>query len=102
MGSIPDVEPIRWKYGHTGVLEVRNLSPTEHPFHLHGLVFEVLSVDGVPPEQQQIEDTVNVGIYQTVRLLITADNIGQWMAHCHILPHGDEGMMTIFEVYNEE
>lgn len=100
--QFPDVEPIRWKYGHTGVLEVRNLSPTEHPFHLHGLVFEVLSVDGVPPEQRQIEDTVNVGIYQTVRLLITADNIGQWMAHCHILPHGDEGMMTIFEVYDEE
>lgn len=97
--QFPNVEPIRWKFGFTGVLEVRNLSPTEHPFHLHGLLFEVLSVDGIPPQQKQIEDTINVGIYQSVRLLITADNIGQWMAHCHILPHGDGGMMTIFEVY---
>ena len=97
--QFPDIEPIRWKYGHTGVLEVRNLSPTEHPFHLHGLLFEVLSINGVPPEQKQIEDTINIEIYQSVRLLITADNLGQWMAHCHILPHGEGGMMTVFEVY---
>jgi FtsP/CotA-like multicopper oxidase with cupredoxin domain len=97
--QFPEIEPIRWRYGHTGVLEVRNLSPTEHPFHLHGLLFEVLSINGVPPEQKQIEDTINIEIYQSVRLLITADNIGQWMAHCHILPHGEGGMMTVFEVY---
>ena len=34
--NLQNVEPIRWKYGYIRVLEVRNLSPTEHPFHLHG------------------------------------------------------------------
>ena len=84
--------------GTEAVVEVRNLSPSEHPFHLHGLTFEVLSIDGIPPVHARIEDTINVAIRQTVRLLVAADNPGEWMAHCHLLPHAEDGMMAVLRV----
>lgn len=80
------------------IVEVRNLSPTEHPFHTHGLDFEVLAVNGVVPEVARFEDTINVGIRDVVRLRLVANNPGTWMVHCHVLPHVGEGMMTLLEV----
>ena len=80
------------------ILEVRNLSAAEHPFHLHGMAFEVLSVDGLPPASKTMADTWNVRIRETVRLKIIADNPGDWMSHCHILPHQHLGMMTVLRV----
>ena len=80
------------------VIEIRNSSPTEHPFHLHGHAFEVLSIDGVQSESFTLEDTVNVPVRSRVRLRLVADNPGDWMAHCHILDHADRGMMTVLRV----
>ncbi len=94
----PDVTIAEVPQGAERVLEVRNISPTHHPFHLHGHAFEVLSVDGVPPPHRRIEDTIDVGIRQTLRLRWLADNPGDWMAHCHILPHAEDGMMTVLRV----
>ena len=96
--KFPDVTIETLGLGDDAVIEVRNLSPTEHPFHLHGMPFEVLSVDGVPPAAFTLEDTINVAIRQTVRLKVLADNPGDWMAHCHILPHAHDGMMTVLRV----
>ncbi|MCA9539902.1 MAG: multicopper oxidase family protein [Myxococcales bacterium] len=96
--KFPDVTVQRVPRGSRPIIEVRNLSPTEHPFHIHGNVFEVLSVDGQPPAMRQIEDTLNIRIHQRVRLRLEADNPGAWMTHCHILPHAEEGMMTVLEV----
>ncbi|TNF32020.1 MAG: multicopper oxidase family protein, partial [Deltaproteobacteria bacterium] len=94
----PDVTVREVALGTSVVVEVRNLSVTEHPFHLHGHAFEVLSVGGVPPAARRVEDTLNVRIREPVRLLLHADNPGDWMAHCHILPHADQGMMTVLRV----
>jgi FtsP/CotA-like multicopper oxidase with cupredoxin domain len=80
------------------IIEVRNLSSTNHPFHLHGQRFEVLSVDGVPLPARRIEDTVDVGIRERVRLLLHAENPGDWLLHCHLLGHEDHGMMTVLRV----
>ncbi|MFT7624376.1 MAG: FtsP/CotA-like multicopper oxidase with cupredoxin domain, partial [Myxococcota bacterium] len=76
----------------------RNLSPTEHPFHLHGHAFEVISLDGEAPPHYMLEDTLNIPIRQTARLRLLADNPGDWMTHCHILPHAGQGMMTVLRV----
>lgn len=94
----PDVTVESVPFGEELVVQVRNVSATHHPFHLHGLHLEVLSRDGVAPEQFTDEDTVDIGLYETIRFRTTADNVGWWMAHCHILPHGDDGMMTVLEV----
>jgi FtsP/CotA-like multicopper oxidase with cupredoxin domain len=96
--TFPDVPVETIAFGAPTVVEVRNLSATEHPFHLHGNHFEVLSVDGVAPAFRLMEDTVNVAIRSTVRMLVTPDNPGDWMAHCHILPHAEGGMMAVLRV----
>ena len=94
----PDVTVQSLALGQPAVIEVRNLSTTEHPFHLHGQSFEVLSVNGVPSSARQVEDTVNVEIRGTVRLLVRPTNPGDWMAHCHLLPHAEGGMMSVLRV----
>ena len=50
------------------------------------------------PAQPTYEDTINVRIRERVRLRIVADNPGDWMSHCHILPHAEDGMMTVLRV----
>ena len=94
----PNVTIEQVPFGASVVIELRNLSPTEHPFHLHGLSFEVLSRNGEPPAYRTLEDTINVRIRETVRIRVTATNAGDWMAHCHILPHAGDGMMTVLRV----
>lgn len=94
----PDVTIESVDLDDTAIIEVRNVSPSEHPFHLHGHAFEVLSLGGVPPETQTIEDTINIPIQSWARLRLVADNPGDWMAHCHILPHAEDGMMTVLRV----
>ncbi|MDP2316315.1 MAG: multicopper oxidase family protein [Pseudomonadota bacterium] len=96
--SYPEVTVETATLGEASVIEVRNLSATEHPFHLHGQSFEVLSVDGVPPAMRTVEDTVNVKIRQRVRLRVLADNPGDWMVHCHLLGHEASGMMTVLRI----
>ena len=96
--QFPEITIEELSLGDEVVIEVRNLSPTRHPFHLHGLTFEVLSVDGVVPELRSRQDTIDVGVHEAVRLLVTANNPGDWMTHCHILPHAEQGMMTVLRV----
>ncbi|MFK7931718.1 MAG: multicopper oxidase family protein [Myxococcota bacterium] len=96
--TFPDVTVRSVPLDSDVIMEVRNVSATEHPFHLHGHEFEVLSINGVPPPTRTIEDTFNVPIRSVLRLQLRADNEGSWMAHCHILPHAKGGMMTVLDV----
>lgn len=84
--------------GSRPIIEVRNHSPTHHPFHIHGNHFEVLSLDGERPPHAMFEDTVDIPVHGRLRLRLHADNPGAWMTHCHILPHAEDGMMTVLEV----
>lgn len=94
----PDVTVETAPLGAATVIEARNLSSTEHPFHLHGNPFEVLAVDGVPPAVRTVEDTLNLPIRSTARLRLVPDNPGDWMVHCHLLQHEEGGMMTVLRV----
>ena len=80
------------------IIELRNISQTAHPFHLHGHAFEVLSIDDEAPDFRRVEDSINVNPLSKVRLGLLPDNPGDWMAHCHILPHVEGGMMTVLRV----
>ena len=89
----------------TGTLDVRtgqlvaitfvNDSRVDHPMHLHGHAFQVLAVDGRPPDGVLVMDTVVVGPRQTVTVGFRADNPGWWMIHCHELYHSRGGMMIL-------
>jgi FtsP/CotA-like multicopper oxidase with cupredoxin domain len=59
--------------------------------------FEVLSINGKVPATRTIEDTLNLNIYDVGRFLVTNDNPGEWMVHCHILGHAHNGMMTVIQ-----
>lgn len=96
--AFPNVTIEELPLGEGAVIEVRNLSSSEHPFHVHGMSFEVLSVNGVAPATRQVEDTLNVRIRDVVRLYVEPTVVGDWMTHCHILPHAEDGMMTVLRV----
>ena len=96
--QFPNITIQEFDFGTTQILEIRNVSATEHPFHLHGLKFEILSINGETPSFKQIEDTYNIKPFERVRILVEMDNLGDWMTHCHILPHAENGMMTVLRV----
>jgi FtsP/CotA-like multicopper oxidase with cupredoxin domain len=90
-------EPCR--IGELQVWDIVNRSPVDHPFHLHGFFFQVLEVNGEPPDFLSWEDTVNVPGRGRVRIAWLPDEReGEWMYHCHILEHHAAGMMAHFEV----
>jgi FtsP/CotA-like multicopper oxidase with cupredoxin domain len=95
--EFPDITIETLPLGQWAIIELRNISQTAHPFHLHGQTFELLSIDGVAPEHRRLEDTIDVAPYTIVRIGLMPDNPGDWMAHCHILPHA-HGMMTVLRV----
>ncbi len=95
--QFPDITIETLALGQWSIIELRNISQTAHPFHLHGQTFEILSIGGVPPEMRRFEDTIDVAPHTIVRIGLIPDNPGDWMAHCHILPHA-HGMMTVLRV----
>jgi FtsP/CotA-like multicopper oxidase with cupredoxin domain len=92
-GVFPDVAPLSAREGDVEVWSIRNDAEMDHPFHLHGMFFTVLDVDGVPPAQAGWKDTVNVPRKKTLRFAVRYGRPGTWMFHCHILEHAERGMM---------
>jgi FtsP/CotA-like multicopper oxidase with cupredoxin domain len=90
--------------GDTEIWVVRNFSSSYHPFHVHGVQFQLLDRNGLTPAANELgwKDTVNVPTTQTVRLIMRfsthADPRHPYMFHCHILEHEDMGMMGQFVV----
>jgi len=90
-------DPVR--VGELQVWEIVNKTPMDHPFHLHGFFFQVLTVNGETPEYRSWEDTVHVPPLGRVKIAwLPDDRPGPWMAHCHILEHHAAGMMMHFDV----
>jgi FtsP/CotA-like multicopper oxidase with cupredoxin domain len=90
-------EPV--KIGELQVWDVVNSTLMDHPFHLHGYFFQVLSVNGEPPPWRSWEDVVNLPPKSTTRIAwLPDDRPGSWMYHCHILEHHASGMMAHFDV----
>lgn len=73
-----------------------------HPFHVHGVQFQVLSENGAPPAPRNLgwKDTVLVsGMAEiAMRFVAPAPDHAPYMYHCHILEHEDGGMMGQFAV----
>jgi FtsP/CotA-like multicopper oxidase with cupredoxin domain len=87
------------KVGELQVWDIVNETGMDHPFHLHGFFFQVVSVDGVPQRPTSWEDTVNVRGKGRVTIAFRPDDRpGSWMYHSHILEHHAAGMMPHFEV----
>ncbi len=79
--------------------------------HLHNVEFRVLSrsfangtVGVLRPEELTLKDTVFVGPYERVSVLVEFVNahIGRFPYHCHALTHEDYSMMRQFFVVNRK
>lgn len=90
--------------GRTEIWDVVNESGSSHNFHVHGVQFRVLTIQGrqPPPELAGLKDTIHLASQQHYRLLMRftdyADPDMPYMFHCHLLRHEDEGMMGQFVV----
>ncbi len=91
--SWPFNKAIMVKQGDLEIVEVSSPPEMDHPFHLHGMFFQVLGPDGLSDTSQGWKDTINVKRGTTVRLAVRYEPLGMWMFHCHILEHAERGMM---------
>ncbi|MFT8322768.1 MAG: multicopper oxidase family protein [Bacillus sp. (in: firmicutes)] len=94
--TFPDTENINVKEGDlVKVKLVNNSKSDDHPMHLHGTFFQILSKNGKPLEGSPIiKDTVNLKPGDEYVIAFKADNPGNWLFHCHDLHHASAGMVT--------
>jgi CopA family copper-resistance protein len=82
-------EPLRFNHGERLRLVLVNDSMMHHPIHLHGMWSEVESEKG---EFLVRKHTIIVQPGQRLAYWVTADALGRWAYHCHLLYHMEAGM----------
>jgi len=113
------------KVGETLKWETHNHTDMHHPFHLHGFSFQptmfmtmhheegYMDMWMVNPENEYV-DTVNIPPHTSAFYLFKVDErpgyaaqagtttgdgaAGDWVFHCHIFQHGENGMMSFLRV----
>ena len=87
--------PIHFSYGERLRLILVNDTMMEHPIHLHGMWMELENGAG---EYRPRKHTLNVKPGERLTALISADAMGNWAFHCHLLYHMDMGMFRVVSV----
>jgi FtsP/CotA-like multicopper oxidase with cupredoxin domain len=82
-------EPLRFNHGERLRLVLINDSMMNHPIHLHGMWSELESEEG---EFLVRKHTLIVQPGQRLAYGVTADALGRWAFHCHLLYHMEAGM----------
>ncbi|VVN20220.1 Copper resistance protein A [Pseudomonas fluorescens] len=92
-----DAEPLRLMYGERIRLVLVNDTMMTHPIHLHGMWSDLEDENG---DFQVRKHTIDMppGTRRSYR--VTADALGRWAYHCHLLYHMEMGMFR--EVRVEE
>jgi FtsP/CotA-like multicopper oxidase with cupredoxin domain len=104
---------------HQGAVEdwtIQNRAAEHHEFHFHQIHFKVLSQNNfetngsvqAPGINGQFLDMIQVPFWDgtpahpfpsvTVRMDFRGPDVGDFVYHCHILGHEDNGMMAIIRV----
>ncbi|ABM10474.1 MULTISPECIES: multicopper oxidase domain-containing protein [Micrococcaceae] len=105
-GKLMDMSRIDAAVG-AGTTEIWNVSNTDsqpHNFHVHGVQFRILEINGAEPgpEFSGWKDTVFLPVRASARIALTfgryADPATAYMYHCHFIRHADHGMMGQFTV----
>ena len=87
-----EADPLVVKYGERIRLKFVNDSMMAHPMHLHGMFMQL--ENGQDPSNMPNKHTVIVPPGKTITTLLTADELGEWAIHCHLLYHMSAGMMN--------
>ncbi|WP_311270237.1 copper resistance system multicopper oxidase [Sphingobium sp. WCS2017Hpa-17] len=88
-------EPIPFIEGERVRVNLINDSMMGHPIHIHGHFFELVTGHG---DHGPRKHTVIVQPGGKVTWDFTADAVGDWAFHCHLLYHMHAGMMRIVSV----
>ena len=92
-----DAEPLLLKYGERIRLVLVNDTMMTHPIHLHGMWSDLEDENG---NFQVRKHTIDMPPGSRRSYRVTADALGRWAYHCHLLYHMEMGMFR--EVRVEE
>jgi len=84
-----DAEPLRLKYGERLRITLVNDTMMTHPIHLHGMWSDLEDEHGNFMVRKHTID-MPPGSKRSYR--VTADALGRWAYHCHLLFHMEMGM----------
>ncbi|UBM24450.1 copper resistance system multicopper oxidase [Pseudomonas sp. p1(2021b)] len=84
-----DAEPLRLKYGERLRITLVNDTMMTHPIHLHGMWSDLEDEHGNFMVRKHTID-MPPGSRRSYR--VTADALGRWAYHCHLLFHMEMGM----------
>ncbi|NRA19127.1 MAG: copper resistance system multicopper oxidase [Oceanospirillaceae bacterium] len=82
--SFADAKPLALKYGERVRIVLVNDTMMTHPIHLHGVWSELETGE---PNYIPRKHTIMVQPGSSVSYLVTADAMGKWAYHCHLLFH---------------
>ena len=89
------VEPIILDEGERVRMTLVNDTMMSHPIHLHGMFFDVVNDGGAHKPRKH---TIIVKPGEKLSYDVSAEHIGDWAFHCHLLMHMHAGMMQVVTV----
>ena len=89
--AFPATDPIVAPVGETLQVTYHNEGLSCHPMHLHRVKQLVVQKDDWPLDSPYFVDTLTIcpGERYTVLITPTAEEVGIWAYHCHILTHAE-------------
>jgi FtsP/CotA-like multicopper oxidase with cupredoxin domain len=91
--SYPNTDPLTVRDGDRVRVNLFNMSMEDHPMHLHGQTFQVVSI-GRQSVDGPLRDTLTIRPMESYAIEFVANNPGRWLFHCHNLAHMSGGLMT--------
>ncbi len=88
-------EAIKFHEGERVRVTLINNTMMPHPIHLHGMFFDL--VNGADDHKPR-KHTVIVKPAEKLSFDVSAEHIGDWAFHCHLLYHMHAGMMHVVSV----
>ncbi len=88
-------EAIQFREGERVRVTLVNNTMMNHPIHLHGMFFDLVNGGGTHRPRKH---TVIVKPAEKLSFDVTAEHVGDWAFHCHLLYHMAAGMMQVVSV----
>jgi FtsP/CotA-like multicopper oxidase with cupredoxin domain len=91
--SWPHTERLTYRAGEDVHWRIINAASSNHPLHLHGFYFRVDSVGDAEVDATYTTDQRRIVVTELVRsgrtftLTWTPERTGNWLFHCHVVPH---------------
>ena len=102
------MDPVTFELGtvEEWTLISRGFANVRHPFHVHVNPFLVIEKNGERVDPPRWQDTLQAPWKNasdtspaSIKVLTRFDEfVGEFVTHCHILPHEDQGMMLLLKI----